>query len=69
MFGNSTDRQHERDQTISPIYVFTYTYMTSLFKKYFKTLSKKKKFAELDEKIQFPFKQNTKYNSERRSTV
>lgn len=43
MFGNSTNRQHERDQTLAPVYVFVYTYTTSLFNEYFKTVSQKKK--------------------------
>lgn len=70
MFGNSTNRQLERDQTLAPVYVFVYTYTTSLFNKYFKTVSqKKKKNSGLDQKNQFLFKKNIFQREERLNLV
>lgn len=64
MFGNSTNRQHERDQTTAPIYAFTYTYTTSLFNQYFKSVSEKKNCTHLHQKNPVSFQK--KYISERR---
>lgn len=66
MFGNSTNRQHERDQTLAPVYVFVYTYTTSLFNEYFKTVSQKKIKAQAwIKKKQFLFKKNIFQREER----